>query len=100
MVTALVMLYNIRTVFHLSVHEKMLLLKAIYMQSHSLSHCNLLRNKKKKSDTIKKIAPPRIRFFKKVPEKQKINFFWPYLYYINIYTYTIILFTGILFIDI
>ena len=75
MVTALVMLYNIRTVFHLSVHEKMLLLKAIYMQSHSLSHCNLLRNKKKKSDTIKKNCAPRIRFFKKVPEKQKINFF-------------------------
>ena len=31
----------------------------------------------KKSDTIKKIAPPRNRFFKKVPEKQKINFLWP-----------------------
>jgi len=48
------------------------------MKSHSLSHCYLLRNKKKKSDTIKKIAPPRIRFFKKVPEKQKLNFLWPY----------------------
>ena len=35
-----------------------------------------MRNKKNLTQK-KKISPPRIRFFKKVPEKQKINFLWP-----------------------
>jgi len=79
MVTALVMLKNIRTVFHLAVLENIFVIKGFCMKSHSVSHCYLLGNKKKKSETIKKNSPPLIRFFKKVPEKQKINFSWPYL---------------------
>jgi len=35
------------------------------------------------TQTINFFSPSRIRFFKKVPEKQKINFSWPKRYYIS-----------------
>ena len=77
MVTALVMLCykTLELYFIFLFSKKMLVLKAMYMQSHSF-HIAIYWETRKKSDTIKKFAPPRIRFFKKVPEKQKINFLW------------------------
>jgi len=48
------------------------------MKSLRVAQSYLLGNKKTNNLT-KKNSPSRIRFFKKVPEKQKIKFSWPYL---------------------
>ena len=67
MVTALVMLYNIKTVFHLSVLEKNVVIKGnVYAitQFFTLLHVSTGKQEKK-SDTIKRNCAPSHSFFQK-----------------------------------
>jgi len=79
MVTALVMLQNIRTVFHLAVLENNFVIKGnVYEITQCFTLLSTGKQEKNLTQFLKIHTPSRIRFFKKVPEKQKINFSWPY----------------------
>jgi len=75
MVTALVMLYNIRTVFHLAVLENTFVIKG---NVYEITQCFTLLStgkQEKKSDTIKNFFAPSHSFFQKSARETENQFF-------------------------